>query len=118
MKRLVQLSLAAVAGAAASLPLGIYLGGGANLLYATASPDGRERVEFHTPARWRALLAPAADLAATARLVRVGDAVLLSEDSPVIELSGAGPAIWTSAGIQVGTTAVLDRQSGRWQIGP
>lgn len=118
MKRFAQLLLAAVVGAVVSLPLGIYLGGGINLFYTTASPDGRERVEFHTPARWQAWLAPAADLAATARLVRVGDGEPLSEDSPVIELSGAGPAIWTPAGVQVGTTAVLDRRSRRWQTGP
>lgn len=118
MNRVVQLVLAGVAGAVVSLPLGVHLGGGGRLLYTTPSPDGSERVEFHAPPRWRAWLAPAADLAATVRLVRVGDAEPLSEDSPVIELSGAGPALWTAGSVQVGTTAVFDRRSGRWRTEP
>ena len=114
MRRSVEFALAVLLGVVVALPIGIQLGGGERLLYTTPSPDGRERVEFYAPPRWRAWLAPDFDSAGTLRLVRINDAESLSEDSAVIELSGAGPVFWWEDKVQLGTTAVLDRRTRRW----
>lgn len=114
MKRPVELALALLLGVVVALPIGAQLGGGERLLYATPSPNGLERVEFYAPPRGRAWLAPDFDLAGTLRLVRVNDAESLSEDSAVVELSEAGEVYWSKDSVQLGTTAVLDRRTRRW----
>lgn len=98
--------------------LGVWAGGGERLLYVAVSPDGRERVEVYTPTRLQRWVEQRKDLPGVLRLVHVSDAGPVGSDSEVIELSGAGSAIWSETTVQLGTTAVFDRKSGRWQTVP
>ena len=102
-------------GAALCVPLGVYWGGGMRLIDVLRSPDGRERIEYYTPSRWQLLFARRGDMPAIARLVRLDDTAVV-HDSGVFDLSGEGQAIWAGNVVQIGTSAVYDRRTARWEI--
>lgn len=108
--------IAFVLGVALALPLGMYLGGGERLISASASPDGRERLELYQPSRWHRLVRGYADHDyAVARISDAASGDRLSESS-VFYLQGAGPAEWTPQGVQIGMAARFDRRNQHWTI--
>jgi hypothetical protein len=108
------LALGLVAGLAGGVALGAWGAGGARLITTLPSPDGRQRVELYAPTRWQGL-GMSADLPAVARLVRVADSAPLGESAP-FEASGEVRPIWSATEVQIGTTAVADRRTGRWTL--
>jgi hypothetical protein len=100
---------------ALGVALGAYWSADDGLLLSHASPDGRMRLDYYHPPRWRALVDPNADMPGYARLVAdAGNYV--SPPSPTLELSGSGPIIWTRTGVQIGAAAGFDRRTGRWSV--
>lgn len=92
--------------------LGIYWSGGSTAILQQSSPDGRERVEFVTPTRGQALFLDY-EMPARARLVAGGK--VLGTSAP-FELSGQGEVFWEKDVVQVGTSAVFDRSTGKWDV--
>jgi hypothetical protein len=94
--------------------LGFYLSGGSKPIYTTASPDGKERIEFLTPTRGQQLFVSSYDMPARARL-RAADGEVLGT-SGAFDLSGQGQVYWDKDTVQVGTSAQFDRKTRRWVI--
>lgn len=98
---------------AAGVALGIYSSGGSTLLFSVSSPDKAERLDFYSATRWQSLGHGNADMLGFVRLVRVAGNEELGT-TEAFELSGSGPAFWDRGVVQVGTSAVFNRASGRW----
>lgn len=114
-RRALVTALAFVAGAGAALPLGLHWGGGATLVSAETSPDGRERLELYRPTRWQRLTGADSHDYAVARLANAADGAELATSEPFY-LDGAGRTRWASDRVDVGTAASFDRGTGRWSV--
>lgn len=90
-----------------------YFAGGGRLAYETPSPDGRSRLEFRIANRWQQWTSPSADMLGYVDL-HLADGSVVS--SPLFDMSGSGPVLWTSGGVQVGTAAVYDPVRRRWSV--
>lgn len=115
MIRVRTLLLALAAALALGVALGAYAGGGEKLADIKPSPDGRERLEFYYPDRWRSFWNPHADYYVQARLVRVPSAEVLGTSAP-FDMSGDGEVFWERDTVQIGTSAVFDRRTGKWTL--
>lgn len=109
------LLLLLIAGAIAAAWLIPYERGGSTLIATQRSPDGREQVQLYSATRWQAMWQPNADLLGFATLSRVADGRTVATSS-AFEMSGEGEVFWTKDGVQVGSSAVFDRATGRWSV--
>jgi hypothetical protein len=93
----------------------LYGSGGSRLFETSRSPKGDEQIDFYSATRWQAMRNPNADLQGYVRLRRVADGAVLGT-SDAFELSGESLVIWRADRIQIGTSAVYDRASGKWTL--
>jgi hypothetical protein len=114
-RRALVTTLAFAAGAVAALPLGLHWGGGATLVSAELSPDGRERLELYRPTRWQRLTGAGEHDYAVARLSRTADGAALATSDPFY-LDGAGRTRWGPDRVDVGAAASFDRGTSSWSV--
>lgn len=112
-KRVRRIAVVAFALAVVGVPVTHYFIGGGRSAGVERSPDGRSRLEFRLASRWQQWTHPGADQLGYVSLYQEGGDVV---NSPLFDLSGAGPVVWATSGVQVGTVAVYEPAHRRWSV--
>lgn len=107
--------LAFVVGAATATPITMHAAGGRKLIGVENGPGGVERVEIYGPDNGEAwFYARGYDMPGRVRLTNTRNSTVLGT-SPLLELSGAGAAVWTDGAVRIGS-ATFDRKKQSWAI--
>lgn len=85
------------------------------MIYSKVSPDGAERIDFYHPTRWQSWFHTDEDMPASVTLTRLAGEETLGA-SGVFNLAGGAEVFWDKATVQIGSSAVFDRDTGKWTI--
>ncbi|QYE34673.1 MULTISPECIES: hypothetical protein [Sphingosinicellaceae] len=107
---------AVLAGMAVGAYLGIWATGGSTLQGIVVSPDGRERLEYYSPARWQGPYFHSGIMPVVIRLTTTGDNAVVGESRVVDIGGGSAGVIWRRDFVQVGSVALYRRSTGRWEV--